>query len=184
MTGRTHARTILTTVTILSVLAVMGCGTNSPVSPSQEIATSPGIDDPRFVQLLSASAGTDRPFVSSTTAQVISAADGGTVTNGYYTVHFPAGALTEDTEITMEMPYFPSAVVRLGPHGIQFEKDVTLSLATDMIADDAENFRVLWYNEDAGYWESIDGYMEDGCVIAELQHFSEYGIDPNQKVGP
>lgn len=179
MTGRTQARTILTTVTILSVLAVMGCGTNSPVSPSQDIATSPGIDDPQFAQLLSASAGTDRPFVTSTTAQVVSAADGGTVTNGYYTVHFPPGALTEDTEITMEMPYFPSAVVRLGPHGIQFEKDVTLSLETDMVADDAEAFSVLWYNEDAGCWESIGGYMEDGCVKAELQHFSDYGDYPH-----
>ena len=183
MTGRTKARSILTTITFLSVLAVMGCGNYSPVSPSQEIATSPGIETPEFAQLLSASSGTDRPFVSSMISRVVSAAEGGTVTNGYYTVHFPPGALMEDTEITIEMPSFPSAVVRLGPHGIQFEKDVTLSLATNQISDDAESYRVLWFNESTGRWDDIDGYMEDGYVKANLQHFSDYGSDP-KKIGP
>ena len=116
-------------------------------------------------------------------SRIVSAAEGGTVTNGYYTVHFPPGALMEDTEITIEMPSFPSAVVRLGPHGIQFEKDVTLSLDTARISDDAEAYRVLWYNESTGCWNDIGGYMDDGYVKADLQHFSDYGSDP-KKIGP
>ncbi len=185
MRGRTKANKILTAITFLTVLAAMGCGTNSPVSPTQDI-TMPGVENPQFVRILPASEGSDRAIFgsnSSSAAQVVSAEEGGVVTNGIYSVYFPPGALDEDTEITIEMPQYPYAVVRLGPHGIQFNKEVIMSLDMDKIDSDAAEFRVLWYNEDAGVWEDIGGYMEDGAVKARLKHFSEYGSDPDVRMG-
>lgn len=186
MKGRTKANKILTAITFLTVLAAMGCGTNSPVSPTQEI-TMPGVDNPQFVRILPASEGSDRAMYSASStsaAEVVSAEEGGVVTNGVYSVYFPPGALDEDTEITMEMPQYPYAVVRLGPHGIQFNKKVILSLDGDMIDSDATQFRVLWYNEDTGVWEDVGGYMEDGDVKAELEHFSDYGDLPELNIAP
>jgi len=36
---------------------------------------------------------------------------------------------------------------------------------------------VLWYNEKSGRWEDIGGYIEDGAVKADLDHFSDYGME-------
>jgi len=107
---------------------------------------------------------------------VISAEKGGVVSNGYYSVYFAPGALEKDTEITIEMPEFPKAVVKLGPHGISFKEAVILSLSMDMMESASESLKVLWYNEQTGLWESIGGYTEDGSVKAQLKHFSDYGI--------
>ena len=174
MIGQSRAHKFLTAITFLSVLAAMGCGNYSPVSPSQE-NTMPGVENPLFVQLLT-SDGSSRLMLGSSASKLISAEEGGYISNGYYSLYFPPGALDEDTEITIEMPLFPSAVVRLGPHGIQFNKDVILSLSNDRVATDAQGLRVLWYNEDTGLWENIGGYMEEGDVKVGLKHFSEYGI--------
>ena len=186
MKGRTKANKILTAITFLTVLAAMGCGTNSPVSPTQD-TTMPAVENPQFVRILPASEGSDRKMYGSSStsaAQVVSAEEGGVVSNGIYSLYFPPGAVDEDTEITIEMPQYPYAVVKLGPHGIQFKKKVIMSLDVDMIDSDADEYRVLWYNEDAGVWEDIGGYMEDGAVKAKLEHFSEYGNEKTFSTGP
>jgi hypothetical protein len=116
---------------------------------------------------------------------MISAKDGGTVSNGYYSVFFAPGALKEDTEISIEMPEFPKAIVRLSPHGIQFDAPVILSLDLDKAAAESSELDVLWLNDGTGLWESIGGYVEDGALKAELKHFSEYGDTPTKiKPGP
>jgi hypothetical protein len=173
---RTVARRFLTTITFLSVLAAMGCGTNSPVSPSQD-NTMPGVENPLFVQLVT-SAGSSRDMLGSAGSALISADEGGIVTNGYYSLYFPPGALSEDTEITIEMPRYPEAVVELGPHGIQFNKPVTLSLDLGAIDSDATSFRVYWFNEGTALWENIGGSTDDGAASVELEHFSDYGVSP------
>ena len=75
------------------------------------------------------------------------------------------------------MPQYPYAVVKLGPHGIEFNEAVIMSLDVDMIDCEASEYNVLWYNEDTGVWEDVGGYMEDGAVKAKLEHFSEYGSE-------
>ncbi len=115
--------------------------------------------------------------------KLISAADGGTVSNGYFTLNFPPGALEEDTEITIEMPRYPEAVVRLGPHGIQFLKEVTLSLPLGVVETEADDYMTIWFNEDVGLWEDIGGYVDDGKIKADLEHFSEYG-EAHQRMIP
>jgi hypothetical protein len=165
---------VLMAISFLSVLAALGCGTYSPVAPSNT-PTMPGVENPAFATLLPASKGSDAAMKSDVASALISAKDGGVVSNGYYSVYFAPGALQEDTEISIEMPEFPKAIVRLSPHGIQFDAPVILSLALDKAVELSDQWNVLWLNEGSGLWESIGGYVEDGAVKAELKHFSEYG---------
>ena len=176
MCGRKKAIRILAALSSLSVLAALGCGSYSPVAPSNETPIMPGIENPVFATLLSASKGSDAAMRSSMVSMVISAEKGGVISNGYYSVCFAPGALEKDTEISIEMPEFPKAIVKLGPHGIQFKEAVVLSLSKEMMEAAGGSFNVLWYNEQTGLWESIGGYMEDGAVKAQLKHFSEYGV--------
>ncbi len=127
---------ILLVISSLSVLAALGCGTYSPVAPSN--SSMPGVENPAFATLLPASKGSDAAMRSAVASAMISAKDGGTVSNGYYSVYFAPGALKEDTEISIEMPEFPKAIVRLSPHGIQFDAQVILSLDLGMAADMSE----------------------------------------------
>ena len=177
MSGRTIAHKFLTVSTFLSVLAAMGCG-YSPVSPSQD-DTTPGVENPVFVQVLSTSAGSsDRDMLatpSTSVSMVISAETGGTVTNGYVSLYFPPGALTEDTEITIDMPRYPEAMVELGPHGIEFNKNVIMTLPLAKVDSDAISYRTLWNDENAGLWVDIGGKIDNNNVVTELQHFSDYG---------
>ncbi|MBN2183864.1 MAG: hypothetical protein JW746_00900 [Candidatus Krumholzibacteriota bacterium] len=176
---RSKAQIFLTSITFLSVLAAMGCGTNSPVTPSQD-DTLPGVENPLFVQLTASSGSSSLDLLASSPGTIVSAEKGGIVTNGYYTLYFPPGALDEDTEITIEMPRFPEAVVELGPHGIQFNKPVTMSLSHDMVDSDVDSFIVYWFNEDSGLWENIGGETSDQSTTVALEHFSEYGHAPEK----
>ncbi len=182
MSGRTIAHKFLTVSTFLSVLAAMGCG-YSPVSPSQD-DTTPGVENPVFVQVLSTSAGSSgRDIVmssSTSVSMVISAEMGGTVTNGYVSLYFPPGALSEDTEITIDMPRYPEAMVELGPHGIEFNKNVTMTMPLAKLDSDAASYRTLWNDENAGIWEDVGGKIENNAVVTELQHFSDYGYLPGK----
>ena len=148
----------------------------SPVAPSQENPKLPGVESPVFATLLPASKTDDAIMRSSVASAMIKADEGGIVTNGYYSLYFPPGALSEDTEITIEMPEFPSAVVKLGPHGIHFNKAVILSIPVDKFADGASDYTTYWLNEDTGRWVPIGGSVYDGVVKTELWHFSDYGI--------
>ncbi len=179
MCGQKRALSILAGLSFLSAMAALGCGTYSPVAPSNS-PTMPGVENPEFATLLSASKGSDAAMRSAVASAMISAKDGGVVSNGYYSVYFSPGALAEDTEISMEMPEFPKAVVRLSPHGIQFNAPVILSLAMDKAVEESGDWDVLWMNEATGLWESIGAYTEDGAVKAELKHFSEYGQEPSK----
>ena len=174
MSGRKTAHKLLTSITFLTVLAALGCGTYSPVAPSQETIL-PGVESPNFLVLLPASKDSDLEL-SMVATELVSAAEGGVVSNGYFSLYFPPGALVEDTEITIEMPRYPEAVVRLGPHGIQFLKEVTLSLPLGAVETEADGFKVVWLNEETGIWEDIGGYIVDGTLSAELEHFSGYGM--------
>lgn len=175
MHGRKKSLASLMAVSFL-MLAALGCGTYSPVAPSNDALLMPGAENPDFAVLLSASKGSDEVLRSAVASCVISAKDGGVVGNGYFSLYFPPGALEEDTEISIEMPEFPSAVVRLSPHGIQFKVPVTLSLDLAMV-DPASvvNHDIVWLNEMSGLWESIGCSIEDGFVKSKLEHFSDYG---------
>ena len=169
-------RNALAALTFLSVLAAIGCGNYSPIAPSQDPLSLQDAANPQFAQLLPTAKSSDKPNLSSIAEQEISAEIGGMISNGYFSLYFPPGALDEDTVISLDMPHYPNAVVRLGPHGITFNKDVVLSVSADVLDSDVNNLNFLWYNEDTGLWELIYNNKEGIYIKAGLSHFSEYGL--------
>jgi hypothetical protein len=182
--GKKRALRILMAISSLSVLAALGCGTYSPVAPSNDTLLMPGVENPSFAMLLSASKESDAIMRSSVASGVISADKGGVVSNGYFSLSFAPGAVEKDTEISIEMPEFPKAMVRLGPHGIQFKAEVILSLPLSVVASADGEHNIVWHNEAIGLWENIGSYMDGDCVKAKLEHFSEYGDGNIEKTKP
>jgi hypothetical protein len=109
---------------------------------------------------------------------MISATEGGVISNGRVTLEFPPYALDEDTEISIEMETDGTLGVELGPHGIQFNRPVTMKM--DLTGTTAEGLAeasgTLWFNEDQGWWETMPKAetSDPNALTATLEHFSKY----------
>lgn len=113
-----------------------------------------------------------------------------------YRLIIPAGALSNDTVISMAAPSASDAVLQFGPHGLNFNIPVTLTMAFDpsMNQDQIQGSAdVYWYNPSTGGWEGQNGtsVLLEGAPggdkiasTAKLNHFSRYahgGDRPIQK---
>lgn len=149
---------------------------------------------PRLLALLTlASCGGDekagRDSAGGATAVALVGAEGGTITldNGA-SVTIPAGALTEDVEVTVEFVEDVSALglaalpegveagggaLVLSPHGTTFELPVTVTMPTNLSGDDV----VVWRLPDEASTEwAPDGAVtvEDGVLSFPVLNFSVY----------
>jgi hypothetical protein len=69
--------------------------------------------------------------------------------------------------------------VELDPHGIQFNRPVTMTvdLQGTSAEGQSESSTTLWFNEDQGWWEAmprIETYNPND-LSTTLEHFSHYG---------
>ena len=166
------ANALLACIALLT--AAIGCNPGAVTAPetSQDVVTSPS-----FIRILSTPKG-DHFGQASTIATTVSAENGGTVSNGWVTLDFPAGALNEDTEISIEMLNDGTLSVELSPHGIQFNAPVTMTM--DLKGTNAEGMSescsTLWLNEDEGQWVPVTGLDADdpNQLKSQLEHFSKY----------
>lgn len=122
----------------------------------------------------------------------VSAVDGGTIEalDGTATLDVPAGALAEDTGITVEAVPSPddqAVVVELGPDGLTFDPDnpITVTLAYDEAAlgGIAEDDLALNTFED-GAWIIVPGSSVDvaaNTASAPFFHFSKASVGPAAK---
>jgi hypothetical protein len=137
---------------------------------------------PNFVRILSTSDKSidQLHLVSGSASKLILAKDGGVISNGRVTLEFPPFALSEDTEITIDMLGDDILGVELSPHGIQFNRPVTMTM--DLQGTSAEGVaevNTLWFNEDKGWWETVQEVeiSDPNLVGAVLYHFSKYAED-------
>ena len=112
---------------------------------------------------------------------LVTADKGGVVAWGRFRLEIPAGALSEDTVIEISRPDRHVVRCELGPHGLQFNKPVTLQInyegtSADGSEDAMPALGVYWFNEDAGRWELVGKSVDSGAdkMEAELEHFSDY----------
>jgi hypothetical protein len=166
--------------TILLVASI-GCSPGTPTDPSSTPENV--VVSPNFVRILSTSEkSVDQPnLVSGLTSKVISAKDGGVVTNGRVTLEFPPDALSEDTEITIQMTKPGTLEVELGPHGLTFNEPVTMKMSlrgTTAEGRSAES-NTLWWNENQYWWEKVADFPTDdpNTSGALLEHFSKFAED-------
>mgnify|MGYP000113433668 CR=1 FL=1 len=173
-----HARIFKNAVGAAAIITLSiltsGCGTDVTTAPSSSSNGPRALTLPASEQTPPVAFKAGRgPAISV----LVSAEEGGSVRLGRYQLDFPPGALTEDTEISIHQSHPNSMTLELGPHGIQFEKPVTLSFDTDGIVIDptSTTLGVRWFNETTAAWEPIsEGPVSAPKVSAELWHFSEY----------
>ncbi len=118
--------------------------------------------------------------------ETITAAEGGTVEleDGSASLAIPAGALAEDTEISIDpinkgdlvdAANLGSNGIELGPDGTQFSSPVALTLALEGEVPEGKEAVIAVLN--GTEWETIEGSSAaDGSVTADITHFSTYVI--------
>lgn len=111
----------------------------------------------------------------------IRADEGGVISWGRFSLDIPAGALSEDTEISISRPMPNLVMCELEPHGIQFNKPVTLQIdynGTPAAENDTgePTLGVYWFNEDTGQWVFVGKELDTAGnkMEANLEHFSGY----------
>ena len=158
---------------LLPLLAVLmslaGCSDRAgsplspePAAPAALLATEPVSLDGvlEFVTL---------PDLSGTrvASKRIRAATGGSVELDGFRVDIPAGALPQDTTITIRLPVDPvlgkRVIAEFEPHGIQFNTPVTLSFPLQGVA------LPLSGGIEVGRWENGGWTSLGGTVMAAVQ---------------
>ncbi|MBO0953054.1 hypothetical protein [Fibrella forsythiae] len=121
---------------------------------------------------------------------------GGTLSSadGSMTLRFPAGALTQETLITVqpvENTAFGGAGVgyEFGPHGTQFKKPVTLSWTykEEDLRGSSPAALGIAYQDEQGIWQGRDNLAAIPAqhrVVAPLYHFSRYSFYENFWLNP
>jgi len=121
--------------------------------------------------------------------QTIGAA-GGTLTSadGRMKLVIPAGALSEDREITMQpvtrqLPYGYGRAYRLTPHDISFAQPVTVTFyyEEDSIRNTAAELLGIAYQDQSGQWFSAGEALLDKTqhtLSVNTTHFSDWGYFP------
>lgn len=109
----------------------------------------------------------------------IVASEGGFVELQGFRVDIPAGALSQNTTITIDLPtdnvLGKRLIAEFGPHGTQFNTPVTLSFPlTDVLLPSGPIEVARWEN---GGWTSLGGSVNSlGTVLSSTTpHFSTYG---------
>ena len=118
---------------------------------------------------------------NTTTTKRISAAEGGSVSDpaGTATLDIPAGALAEDTDITLAVSAPTSATVSsiydFGPDGLTFLKPATLTIKVDAAA--VGDKEVVLAVEQGGKFVTLAGSSyADGVATAPVEHFSKFAV--------
>ena len=105
--------------------------------------------------------------------------EGGDISVGPHKLIIPRGALTETTVVTAEMPVDTLVSVELSPHGLTFQKPVTLELSYKHCFLPKTYFYRMAYvddnNEIIDFPLAID-QKKKGEVTGWLWHFSRYAV--------
>lgn len=160
-----------------AVLFAAGCSDlaqPSITAPEQHSSVLGGIIDLNGVLQF---AGTPNLTQPRGAGKLIRASEGGFVEVQGFRVDIPAGALSADTYITINLPTDEVTAKRLiaefGPHGTQFSTPVTLSFPLTGVVLNGNPIEVgRWEN---GGWTSLGGTVTGNVLQSTTPHFSTYG---------
>jgi hypothetical protein len=124
------------------------------------------------------------PSSTQVAKKMIAAKSGGTIESSGAALDIPAGALSEDTEITLgtiaksDLPDAKNVASKgydFGPDGTKFKKPVALTIDFDGNAPDGKKAVMAWL--DNGKWTQLDDSAVDGkSVTASTTHFTTFAI--------
>lgn len=165
---------------VAGLLALAGCNdrTEAPLSPAGSapaaVVSTSGIDLTGVLQFAALPDLSGRRSVS----KLIRASEGGSVELNGFRVTIPAGALPQDTVITIELPRDETlakhVLASFHPHGIQFKTPATLTFPLEGVLLPGGTLDVgRWEN---GAWTSLGGTVSaDGKSLSSTTpHFSDY----------
>jgi hypothetical protein len=156
----------------------MGCKEGSVLAPVDETG---GVNaEPTLYGISSTPDNPDHVKGGKTRGELVSAKFGGTVSNNRVSLEFPAGALDEDTYITIQMLDKSNLRVEFGPEGLVFNKPVTITwkLTGTTRESQAANTTIKWFDSETGTLEDIYNFPPDEPNKASglIEHFSEYDL--------
>ena len=161
------------------LIASIGCDPGTLTAPSS--APDNVVTSPNFITILSTPKGAPELSLTPSTSRVVSAEEGGRVVCGPFKLEFPPKALDEDTEITMSVIDDGTLSVELGPHGIQFNAPVILSMSLEGTSAEgmADQSATLWYDEEDGIYVMMPKLSSEdkNTLKSQLEHFSKYAGD-------
>lgn len=115
--------------------------------------------------------------------QLVTAADGGTIETADASLSIPAGALAEDTEITISVFPRPTSgmpgpealgpVYELSPDGLTFDEPAFLTLTPPAWAP-PHQLTVAFETEQPGVWEEVETLTGPLEISGRLDHFSSW----------
>ena len=163
-----------------AALALAGCSDRpeTPLSPAHAAPSavlSTSIDLTGVLEFATVPDLSGRRSVS----KLIRASEGGSVGLYGFRVDIPAGALPQDTVVTIDLPrdelLGKRVIAEFGPHGVQFNQPVTLTFPLEGVLWLGEPIEVgRWEN---GAWTPLGGTVApDGKSLSgTTPHFSAYG---------
>ncbi len=130
---------------------------------------------------------TETPGTTETVSVDVSAADGGEVSSGdgEATLSIPAGALPEDTTITVatidpaglpDLSSIASPVWDFGPDGLQFLSPASLAIGVGAAAPSGKVHVISWYDESTSTWMDLPSTTSGTVVTANVDHFTIYAV--------
>jgi len=160
------------------LFAAVGCNEGSMVTP---VDGPGGVGiEPDFFGTLSTPDDPALLNAGKAYGSMVSASVGGTVCNSRVTLEFPAGALDKDTYVTMVMVDKDNLVVEFGPHGLVFNRPVTITWKLVGTAKEgrAESTTIKWHNPETDTREDVYTFPANSRnrVKGLLEHFSEYEL--------
>jgi hypothetical protein len=162
----------------LLVLMVASCAENTTSPQTPGVPEFVRVTDPFSTSLGLSGSRTATSAPSTETTVMVSAAAGGLVTAGRYSVMIPPGALPADTWITVRAKEADGTVgCELLPHGLVFAVPVTLSMnLTGTSYAGTTPVTIYWYDTSKGLWVDVGGSMNPATtqVSTPLPHFSDY----------
>ena len=158
------------------ILSVFGCHDGDVLSPKP--FAEQGIENPTFVRVLPGEKNVLHPSLAESNSATISASQGGSVTCGLVTLVIPPGALSEDTEITIEIENPAILVADFGPDGLEFNTAVVMrwDLTGTSAEGEAQSTESLYFNETTQLWEEVNMLSppDANTTETEIEHFSKY----------
>lgn len=162
---------------------VLLASTPLPASVEEAIQnlTTKLLSDGDISKVLTAQAGYPGHFQGTTVTKWITRKDGGTVWHGGHYLTVPAGALPQDSPMSITIIPSDHVQLELGPDG-WFDKQVTVGISykgVDLTSVDVNKLTLAWYDESGSRWISVDGGKVDTKlqrVIVPVWHFTQYTI--------
>jgi hypothetical protein len=176
---------------LFGIVLLLGCSSDEITSPAASdrgsVITIPMAAIPPMVPGYPVGGGPDGAVAGeggisgasdAIASKVIDRETGGIIRLEEIKVNFKPHALDEDTEITIvRLPSDSDKILfELLPHGIEFNKAVTLTLNLEACGiERGEAATIYWFNPEKEEWVDLRAAWSWPIASVKLDHFSKYG---------